>query len=247
MFKEEEHPRDEDGKFTFKNGGVSSAKNALENAAQILYGKVYKEEKQEKKYKNILFNVLGKLATPAVILYGKTKDIEKLIKDNGLTNKLKDYIARYLNLDYRKSQINPENGDFGFSESKNNLIYYYILSEDYNKELGDFLHKNTSDPDYYSNDLRHQYVSAIFARNLGEKTAKIFGDLNEINGGLSESGDSDIDQINNEIGRSYAKKYPTMPRQELLKLLLKDHPKNEQIRIEKMKEKNKNNLDREYM
>lgn len=43
------------------------------------------------------------------------------------------------------------------------------------------------------------------------------------------------------------KKYPTMPRQELLKLMLKEHSKNQQIRIERIKKRNKNNLDNEYM
>ncbi len=71
--------------------------------------------------------------------------------------------------------------------------------------------------------------------------------MNEVNGGLSEPGDSDIDKINNEIGRNYAKNYPDMPRGELLKLMLKEHSKNQQIRIDRMKEKNKNNLNKEYM
>ncbi len=247
MFNEQDHPRDEDGKFTFKNGGANESKNVLENAAQVLYGKATKEEKQEKEYRNTLLNVLDKLATPTNILYGKTKDLEKTIKKNGLTNKLKNHIAKYRNSDYRKSQINSKNGDFGFSESKNNLIYYAALSKDYENELGDFLHKNTSDPDHYGNDLRHQYVSAIFARNLGEEVARNFGDLNEKYSFQSEPGDEDIDQINNEIGRYYAKNYPTMPRQELLKLMLEEYAKNRQIRIKKMKEKNKNNLDSEYM
>lgn len=247
MFREEEHPRDEDGKFTFKNGQTNESKNVFENAAQVLYGKVSKEEKQEKEYRSTLLNVLGKLVTPAATLYGKTKDLEKMIKENGLADKLKEHIAKHQGLDYKKAQINSKNGDFGFDKGPWNLKHYYDLSNEYDKELGDFLHKNTSDPDYYGNDLRHQYVSAIFARNLGERAAKIFGSLNEINGGLSNPGDSDIDQINNEIGRNYAKKYPTMPRQELLKLMLKEYSKNRQTRIEKMKEKNKNNLDREYM
>jgi len=68
MFREQDHPKNEDGKFTFKNKGMNESKNVLENAAQILYGKVAKEEKQEKEYRSILLNVLDKLATPANIL-----------------------------------------------------------------------------------------------------------------------------------------------------------------------------------
>ncbi len=146
-----------------------------------------------------------------------------------------------------QKSVNKKTNDFGFNKSLWNLKHYYNLSNEYNKELGDFLHKNTSNLDYYGNDLRHQYVSAIFARNLGEKAAKILGSLNEARDLRSIPGDTEIDQINNEIGRNYAKLYPTMPRQELLKLMLKEHSKNQQIRIEKMKEKNKNNLDGEYL
>ncbi len=246
-FNEQDHPRDEMGKFTFKNGGGEKNTNEKQTPAEILYGKKTKEEKRETDYKNILLSILGDKATSANILYGKTKDLEKIIRNNSLTNKLKKYLEKYKNSEYRKKQINPNNGDFGFSESKNNIIYYNYLSEDYNKELGDFLNKNTSNPYYYANDLRHQYVSALFARNLGEETAKFFGNLNEKANIQSIPGDEEIDQINNEIGRNYAKKYPNMPREELLKLVLKEHSKNQQIRIERMKKRNKNNLNKEYL
>ena len=122
-FNEQDHPRDEMGKFTFKNGGEEKNTNEKQTPAEILYGKKTKEEKQETDYKNILLSILGDKATPANILYGKTKDLEKIIKNNSLTNKLKKYLEKYKNSEYRKKQINPNNGDFGFSESKNNIIY----------------------------------------------------------------------------------------------------------------------------
>lgn len=60
-----------------------------------------------------------------------------------------------------------------------NYFYYSNLNDKFEHEVGDFLKKNTNAPKLYSNDLRHQYVSALYARNLGENKAKWLGDLNE--------------------------------------------------------------------
>lgn len=120
--------------------------------------------------------------------------------------------------------------DSGIPNYKN-YEYYNNLSNKLDHEVGDFLQKNTNAPQVYSNDIRHQYVSAIFARNLGEKQAKWLGDINEwFHFGRTGSGteDTNIDQLNNEIGRKYGLKYPNTPREELLKILLKDWEKNSQ-------------------
>lgn len=243
MFREQDHPRDKDGKFTFKNGGGES--NNSKTTAQFLYSDSKKQgeiKKKEAEYKNKLLNILNNKATHADILYADIDKLEKKIKELGLIT------GAASNIDNSTGKpVDKKINDFGFDKSPWNLSHYYKLSNEYDKELSDFLHKNTTNPDYYGNDLRHQYVSAIFARNLGEKAATILGNLNEVKKLRSVPGDTEIDQINNEIGRNYAKKYPTMPRQELLKLMFKEHPKNQQIRIERMKKKNKNNLDNEYM
>ena len=128
-WNEQDHPRDEDGKFTFKNGGMMKERN--QNPAEILYGKKTKEEehknhktppfkleakidvskknnpktpaeilyrqtkkqeeekKAENKYKKILLDTLGNMATPGMVLLGTTKQLEKTIKENGLWNKVK--------------------------------------------------------------------------------------------------------------------------------------------------------------
>ena len=84
------HPRDEDGKFTFKNGGNNS--NTKESPANILYrdSKIKAEkDKQESEYKSKLLNILGNKATHADILYGTTKELEQKVKEYGLQDKLK--------------------------------------------------------------------------------------------------------------------------------------------------------------
>ena len=80
MWNEQDHPRDDDGKFTFKNGGSSS--NTKESAANILY-KDTKIKKQESEYKSKLLNILGDKATHADVLYGTTKELEKRLKNTG--------------------------------------------------------------------------------------------------------------------------------------------------------------------
>lgn len=101
---ESKHPRDEKGQFTYSDG--SDIENNTENDTQalkgriekteksksstdILYGDTYKKEKQEKEYRSKLLNVLGNIATPAMVLYATTKELENAIKTNGLGKELK--------------------------------------------------------------------------------------------------------------------------------------------------------------
>lgn len=110
-----------------------------------------------------------------------------------------------------------------------NYEYYNNLSDKLDHEVGDFLENNTNAPQIYSNDIRHQFVSAIFARNLGQEQAKWLGDLNEkLHFSNTGSGayDTALDQLNNEIGRQYAQKYPNTTREQLLQILLRDWQKN---------------------
>jgi len=90
MWNEQDHPRDNDGKFTFKNG--ASATNTKESPANILYKdeKIKREkDKQESEYKSKLLNILGNKAKPTDVLYGTTKQLEEKVKKYGLEKKLK--------------------------------------------------------------------------------------------------------------------------------------------------------------
>ena len=235
IWDESKHPRKENGEFTYKNGGDSrnnskndtqALKGRIEKTevnkshANILYGGSYKKEKAENEYKSKLLNILGDKAKPADVLYGTTKELEEKIKEYRLQNKLKGAMAGGAS-GINKQKISNKTGDYGFSESIWNLPYYNKLSIEYDKEVGEFLRNNTNNPKEFSNDIRHQFVSAIFARNLGEDVAKRFGDINELKpADLLDPVDSKIDKINNEIGRQYAKQYPNMPRKQLLELML---------------------------
>ena len=124
------------------------------------------------------------------------------------------------------------------SSNINSYKYYKTLNKKFENEVGDFLKNVTINPRLYSNDIRHQYVSAIYARNLGAEKAKWLGNFNERVSIGSGSGlyDSKIDKINNEIGIMYAQKYPNISRNELLEILWRDYPKT--FEYSRMKIKN---------
>jgi len=72
--------------------------------------------------------------------------------------------------------------------------------------------------------LRHAYSSGVFTQEYGEKTADIFGRLNEYFPGENSSSSNtenstNMDLWNNSIGRKYGKK--TKSRKDLFKRLLK--------------------------
>lgn len=97
------------------------------------------------------------------------------------------------------------------------LLNYYMAQKNFEQEVGDYLRSQTSSPKLYSNDLRHQYASAITAQQLGPGIAKFLGDFNEFTD-LNQSGneDTEIDKYNNRIGREYALKYPNYTKQQYL-------------------------------
>lgn len=123
----------------------------------------------------------------------------------------------------------------GIIDFAKNLLYYRGLNDKLDKEVGDFLAERTNFPKQFSNDLRHQYISALYARNLGADWAKKLGDWNEFfNANQSGREDTEIDIINNEIGRQYGKNYLTTPREELLEKLMDDYYTNKKYRENKM-------------
>ncbi len=79
-WNEQDHPRDEDGKFTFKNGGMMKERN--QNPAEILYGKKTKEEKLKTEKRNELLHTLGNNLSPAQVLYSSNEDLEKILNKN---------------------------------------------------------------------------------------------------------------------------------------------------------------------
>lgn len=111
VWDESKHPRDNEGKFTYKNGGDSEnnsenntpilkgriEKTEVKSPAEILYGDAYKKEKAENEYRSNLLNILGNLATPAMIMYATNKQLENEIKKNGLINTVKKVVNVALN------------------------------------------------------------------------------------------------------------------------------------------------------
>ena len=125
-WNESDHPRDELGRFTFSSGGgeenekedtpvLKGHVEKTDNPANILYGASQKKAQNEKTYRNALLSVLKDVATPAMILYSSTKQLEEAVKKNGLMSKLKNTM-RSSNLkenvknSFRKKALEPTIG-----------------------------------------------------------------------------------------------------------------------------------------
>jgi len=77
-----------------------------------------------------------------------------------------------------------------------------------------------------SNDIRHQYASALMAQKYGNDIAKFLGNANEFFD-FNASGRADTlrDQRANEIGRQYGLKYPNYTKEQILQKLYDDYYK----------------------
>ena len=87
LWNEQDHPREENGQFAFKNGGKTNS--SKENPKDILYQKSIKQKEIEtikQKRKNELLDILKDKATPADILYGDEKSLSKKIKEIGINS-----------------------------------------------------------------------------------------------------------------------------------------------------------------
>lgn len=199
--------------YQMENLGIPRQSD-LTNNADVVYVKAYTREdgtKVKAHYRSKQDGVGSANRQNSENVTGAAANINQI--DDGFNKPLNIYIKGY---------------DTGIPDLQN-YSYYENLNRQLEYEVGEFLEKHTNSPKLYSNDIRHQYVSALYARNFDEKTAKWLGDLNEIlHFGRTGSGnyDSNLDQLNNEIGRNYAKKYPNMPKEQLLQILLNDWEKN---------------------
>lgn len=157
---ESKHPRDEKGQFTYSDGSDSESntendtsvlKGRIEKTekskspADILYGDAYEKEKQEKEYRSKLLNVLGNLATPAMILYATTKELENTIKENGLGKKINEVKQVYGAIDSFKQnyhdikEANTKNADKYFHAKANcEAAQYGLVGAKTAEKLSDF-------------------------------------------------------------------------------------------------------------
>lgn len=128
--------------------------------------------------------------------------------------------------------------DNRFNKSLLNIPYYNRLNAILDREVGDFLRSKVPNPKNYSNDLRHQYTSAMYARNKGGNTTRNLGRLNEWFN-ISElepynREDKKIDLYNNDIGIQYANRYRNLSNKELLQKLFNDYYVNRNNRLKEL-------------
>lgn len=103
------------------------------------------------------------------------------------------------------------------------IFYYTKLNKQLEREVGDFLRRNTNSPKLYSNALRHQYGGALYGRNFSPDTARNLGNIAEaFDSGFSTRDDIAEDKKNNEIGIQYGIKYPNASKQQLLEIMFRN-------------------------
>ena len=129
-WNESDHPRDELGRFTFSGGGgeenekedtpvLKGHVEKTDNPANILYGASQKKAQNEKTYRNALLSVLKDVATPAMVLYSSTKQLEEAVKKNGLMSKLKEKGKSILQEKILEPVIRKKHGNimYGFGKA----------------------------------------------------------------------------------------------------------------------------------
>lgn len=98
------------------------------------------------------------------------------------------------------------------------------------QDVGNFLaqykpmYKNKQNYEALSNNIRHQYASALMAQKYGEDIARRLGDANEFFD-FAGSGRADTlrDQRANEIGRAYGLAHPNFSKAQLLQGLYNNY------------------------
>lgn len=120
------------------------------------------------------------------------------------------------------------------------MLFNAPIREQWERELGEYSRLHNLSKDLYSNDLRHQYASAITARNLGADKARFLGNMQEMfNSSGGDKLDTEIDKINNEIGIKYGLSNPDLPKSKLFDLLVNDHSKNREYRNNQLQNRKK--------
>ena len=160
-WNEEKHPRDNNGKFTFKNNG-EMAKNVLFEKSSI-----QKEiETTKQKRKNELLDILKDKATPTDVLLGDEKSLSKKIKELGLNNNSKNQYMTPIEEQYKRNKGYSEiwEGDDNFKKAmvrmfdreKGHIKHKYDLGGETNLgitigTLNDYKRKH---PDFKNVDIK---------------------------------------------------------------------------------------------
>ena len=215
MWNEQDHPRDDDGKFTFKNGGYTGndsenstpvlkgriEKTEVKSPAEILYGDTHKKEKEEKEYRSNLLNVLGDLATPTMILYATNKELGNEIRKNGLINTAKKAVNVALNSKPAQKAIrNSIGGNYDERTNQNTRRY---LGQDTAGML-DLAHGiNMNDRDYIKdiisldnyNDPKVASDKEYLKKKVSEQFKDYNFDINKIKGYFFKSDSEPVQRL----------------------------------------------------
>ncbi len=192
-WNEEKHPRDKEGKFTFKNGG-----NNISSASEILYGKIKKEVKEKGKLKEKLLNILGSKATPSDILYGDEKSLVKKIKEYKIIDKL-DNLKYSLAIKTNKALGNTLRKPINHFKGEDTTGMLDIASQKKNLAYSRNTIKLKNINVFQENSNLFKYKT--YMKNKIQNQFKDFNyDINDINGYVFENNSPQVQRIKESNG-----------------------------------------------
>ncbi len=183
----------------FLQGRIEKAE--VKSPADMLYGNTDINEKQEKEYRNNLLNVLGDLATPAMIMYATNKELENEIKKNGLISTAKKVVNVALNSKPAQKVIRSTIGD-KYNEIKNRNVQKYLgkdtagmldLSHGINMNDRDYI-KDTISLDNY-NDPKVASDREYLKKKVSEQFKDYNFDINKIKGYFFKSDSEPVQRL----------------------------------------------------
>ena len=222
-WQESLHPRDNIGRFTYKNSASSDSMEAIKGSIEkvvsnnnVLSNILDKLNLGE--ITSIAIDVIGNLATPAIILYSNIDNLVDIIKDNKLEDKFNNALIKASD----KKESNISSGkinvlkDINYKNNKTNnnkddktkvkeININYLKNNDKQNDINVRKDKSTKE---YRNKLIHMLhgklkPSEILYSSINELEGKVreYGFEDEL-GGVIAGGASGIDNYN---GQSFAR------------------------------------------
>jgi len=224
VWNEADHPRDDDGKFTYKNGGASNTtlyggieNNNIGQGRQNISSKDTSSKKNLSNYRNKLLNVLGNSAEREDILYSSIPELEHKIIRNTV-NRIND-LRNQLN-----NTVNKLNNPISIYNNQcqkvlNNAQEWDNALGDFARNYNDMVEANTINADKYFHAKANcqaaqrgfggETISQVLStlRELEEGTRKVIFGGENLHKQIQDAGE---DMKANKEGRMLGKQYPNI-------------------------------------
>ncbi len=188
MWNESDHPRDNDGKFTFKDGSAG-LKGRIEQT-EISTTSDVSDKLSTGEILQIAFDVLGKLATPALMLYSDIDSLVKTIKENKLEDKFNIALQNTINKKEKNikniSSVNNKNSNKEYKV--NSIKYSSKIKEDSINFLGSDKRKNNNIELNFKQNKKYKDILLDVLSDKATQTDILYGTTEELEKKIKEYG-----------------------------------------------------------